>query len=119
MPLSSVSLMFLGLFHAKLLTPPPPHKCQKDKKNYFIYKNLVYKTEKRLNIANTMTVKDNAKRRHAQMCVFERIGDDASALGMHEIALTFYQRMQKCADRADDKRKAWCSMAESAKVPIL
>uniref|UniRef100_A0A914GT84 ANK_REP_REGION domain-containing protein n=1 Tax=Globodera rostochiensis TaxID=31243 RepID=A0A914GT84_GLORO len=76
---------------------------------------FIYKTDHRLKKANSMNVKNNAMRRCAQMAIFEKIGDEASFLGLNEIALTFYQRMLKSADKADDKRTAWCSMAESAK----
>ncbi|KAL3115584.1 hypothetical protein niasHT_014261 [Heterodera trifolii] len=76
---------------------------------------FIYKTEHRMKRANSVNLKDNAMRRRAQMSIFEKIGDEASFLGMNEIALTFYQRMLKTADKADDKRKAWCSMAETAR----
>jgi hypothetical protein len=42
-----------------------------------------------------MNVRDNAKRRKAQMMVFEKIADDATEMAMNEIALYYYQRMFK------------------------
>ncbi|KAF7629955.1 hypothetical protein Mgra_00009028 [Meloidogyne graminicola] len=74
-----------------------------------------YKTEQREKKANTLDSKDNSKRRKAQMSLFEKIGDEASKLEFNEIALRYYHKMMKYCDSADDQRKAWISMAETAK----
>lgn len=81
-------------------------------KNALIF---IYKTEQREKNANSLNVKDNAKRRYAQSLIFEKIADDATVLGMNEIALYFYSKMLKCSDSKENKRKALCSMAEAAK----
>ncbi|KAL7079117.1 hypothetical protein ACQ4LE_001516 [Meloidogyne hapla] len=83
-----------------------------DLKNALIF---CYKTEQREKKANNLDSKDNSKRRRAQMLLFEKIGDEASKLEFNEIALRYYNKMMKCCDSADDQRKAWISMAETAK----
>uniref|UniRef100_A0A915LDF6 ANK_REP_REGION domain-containing protein n=1 Tax=Meloidogyne javanica TaxID=6303 RepID=A0A915LDF6_MELJA len=83
-----------------------------DLKNALIFS---YKTEQREKKANNLDSKDNSKRRRAQMVLFEKIGDEASKLEFNEIALRYYNKMMKCCDSADDQRKAWISLAETAK----